>query len=231
MSVYALADLHGNGTIYNKIKNFLKPNDTVYFLGDAIDRGPDGWTILKDMIKDPRFRCLMGNHEDMMLNALYNFDTDTSEEFDLWMYNGGFSTKTDAFDDSYKNMMEVCKAVKQFSLYALYTRPDGFQIYLSHSGWGLQASIEEAYYNKEKYLWDRKHFLTYDSSIPDNMAIVHGHTPIFYMDSVQDPNIYDKALYYNNNKKIDIDCGTIVTKESILLDLNTFDEHIFKEVD
>ena len=47
MSVYALADLHGNGTIYNKIKNFLKPNDTVYFLGDAIDRGPDGWTILK----------------------------------------------------------------------------------------------------------------------------------------------------------------------------------------
>lgn len=40
MAVYALSDLHGYLDLYKQIKEFLKPEDKVYFLGDAGDRGP-----------------------------------------------------------------------------------------------------------------------------------------------------------------------------------------------
>ena len=39
MAVYACSDLHGTMFLYKQIKNFLEPNDIVYFLGDAGDRG------------------------------------------------------------------------------------------------------------------------------------------------------------------------------------------------
>ena len=44
MANYVCSDLHGYLELYKKIKNFIKPEDTVFFLGDAGDRlnGVDG---------------------------------------------------------------------------------------------------------------------------------------------------------------------------------------------
>ena len=43
MATFALSDIHGHYEIYEKVKAMLKPEDIVYFLGDAGDRGPDSW--------------------------------------------------------------------------------------------------------------------------------------------------------------------------------------------
>ena len=69
MSVYALGDLHGHYEIYEKVKAMLKPEDTVYFLGDAGDRGPDSWKCIKAIYDDPQFIYIKGNHEDMLVKA------------------------------------------------------------------------------------------------------------------------------------------------------------------
>ena len=61
MSVYALSDLHGNEILFNKILNFLTPNDKVYFLGDAADRGKVGFGLIKQIYEDPRFIYVKGN--------------------------------------------------------------------------------------------------------------------------------------------------------------------------
>ena len=44
MANYVCSDLHGYLELYKKIKSFIKPEDTVFFLGDAGDRlnGVDG---------------------------------------------------------------------------------------------------------------------------------------------------------------------------------------------
>ena len=39
MANYVCSDLHGYLELYKKIKNFIKPEDTIFFLGDAGDRG------------------------------------------------------------------------------------------------------------------------------------------------------------------------------------------------
>ena len=35
----ACSDLHGNGELWDKIKDFLQPGDILFMLGDAGDRG------------------------------------------------------------------------------------------------------------------------------------------------------------------------------------------------
>ena len=68
MSVYACGDLHGRLDIYRKIKEFLKPEDRVIFLGDANDRGPAPWALVKEILTDPQFIYLRGNHEEMLFD-------------------------------------------------------------------------------------------------------------------------------------------------------------------
>ena len=41
----------------------LRPDDTLYILGDVIDRGPDGVKILQDMMARPNVVPILGNHE------------------------------------------------------------------------------------------------------------------------------------------------------------------------
>ena len=84
MSNYVMSDVHGQYKSYMKMlkKIDLKAEDTLYVLGDAIDRGPDGIKILNDIMKRPNVELILGNHELLMLDALKNFDEIKSKE--LW---------------------------------------------------------------------------------------------------------------------------------------------------
>ena len=72
---YAISDIHG---CYDKYISMLEKigfndGDTLYFLGDAVDRGPDGVKILLDMMARKNVVPLLGNHEDtfyVMINSL-----------------------------------------------------------------------------------------------------------------------------------------------------------------
>ena len=70
MSVFACSDLHGMLHFYKTIKEFLKPEDVVFFLGDAGDRGPHPWETIKAILTDPQFIYIKGNHEDMLIDAM-----------------------------------------------------------------------------------------------------------------------------------------------------------------
>ena len=73
MATYACSDLHGMMPLYKQIKNFLSPNDKVYYLGDAGDRGPNSWELIKTILADDQFVYIKGNHEDMLVKAMYDY--------------------------------------------------------------------------------------------------------------------------------------------------------------
>lgn len=100
---YAVSDIHG---CYDKYRELLRvirfcPRDTLYVLGDVIDRGPHGFKILLDMAKRPNVVGLMGNHEAMAIRALPGIIRNVrqirktalieeeTEALDLWFLNGG----------------------------------------------------------------------------------------------------------------------------------------------
>lgn len=71
MATYAVSDIHGRKDLWLKAnKEVFSPNDTIYFLGDAADRGPDGWEMIKTLLDDERVIYLIGNHEDMLIKAI-----------------------------------------------------------------------------------------------------------------------------------------------------------------
>ena len=72
MAVYACTDFHGYYGLLIEIMAYLKPGDEVYFLGDANDRGPHGWRLMKDIYNQPQFHYLKGNHEDMFVDVAYS---------------------------------------------------------------------------------------------------------------------------------------------------------------
>ena len=70
--VYAVSDIHGCYDKYIDLLNKINfsPDDTLYVLGDVIDRGPDGFKIMLDMAQRPNVVNLLGNHEAMAMDAL-----------------------------------------------------------------------------------------------------------------------------------------------------------------
>lgn len=245
MSVWACSDLHGNYTLFNAIQKFLGKTDRLYIIGDVFDRGPDGWLIYKEIKKDKRIILLKGNHEAMAAGALKGrFGDDSThgltEDWSLWAnYNGGYPTfqamREDIYNSNGKLTYEsIINELNALPLTAEYLNNSGIKFTLVHSG---KLSSDEY-----ECLWDRTHFFQEQWLGKENEVIVHGHSPIPYMFAIwKKPcwhsNIYNEwmntyeggALIYCGEHKICLDMGTAVSKQCVILNLDTLDEHIFKE--
>lgn len=233
MSVYACSDLHGRMDLYKQIKAFLKPEDKVYFLGDAGDRGPDSWALIKEIYKDDQFIYMKGNHEDMLCNAIkeYSIHGYPGGDYHLLVSNGGGDTFDGWLAENESVRNSWYQALKKLPTYLTYTNAKGMKIYLSHAGFtpyfypdGVMAPPEE-----DDLIWSRDHFVD-RWYLEDNAIMVHGHTPVPYlMDRIcwSDEKVEPGAYWYSNNHKIDIDCGAVFTGHTVLLNLDTLDEEVF----
>ena len=229
MSTYAFSDIHGNMSLFKAIQDFLKDDDICYCLGDCADRGPDGWAIIKEVMRDPRIKYIKGNHEDFLVHAMSQFYSDgiTDYDFMLWMQNGGEPTYTAMLAD--QSAEQWVYPIKRLPIYEKYVNKDGIIIHLSHAGFNPKEGITEnitSYSNM--LLWDRDHIMSQRWNGEDKELVVHGHTPTEHLCRKLHIPFEDGAVWYLNNHKIDIDCGTIITNKTVLLDLDTLDETIFQ---
>src|SRR5215467_1778012 len=93
--LFAIGDIHGCARELEVLLAGLPlaRGDTVVFVGDYIDRGPDSRAVL-DQVLEMRARpdvmtiCLKGNHEDMCLDYLGR----GGHWGDAWSMNGGGAT-------------------------------------------------------------------------------------------------------------------------------------------
>lgn len=81
MSTIAIGDIHGESRaladLLAQIRPEMQPDDTLVFLGDYIDRGPDSRGCVEQIL---RFKSealcsvvtLLGNHEQWMLRSLHD---------------------------------------------------------------------------------------------------------------------------------------------------------------
>lgn len=245
---FAVSDLHGMIDLYRQIKNFLKPEDKVYYLGDMGDRGTDCWETVKAIMDDPQFECLMGNHEDMLLKVMKIYLRTPEEEKDqvqychdaaMLSYNGGMPTFKGWTKESAADRSKWYKRIKDLPLFLEYYSKSGKHIYMSHAGF-TPYSYEDIP-DRETLLWDRDHFMyewpRYEA--PEDVIILHGHTPIPYI--VDDIHRFSRGAYelpklpcaywYSGGHKCCIDNGAFYYLCTVLLDLDTFEEHKFYDKD
>lgn len=82
---FFVGDLHGcYDLLMDRLRalDFDPDVDRVFSVGDLVDRGPDSRRCL-ELIREPWFHAVLGNHEAMMADALNGGDPT------LWIMNGG----------------------------------------------------------------------------------------------------------------------------------------------
>lgn len=80
--IYCVSDIHGDFIRYQtmlKMINFSS-DDTLYVLGDVIDRGTESMRILFDMMSRDNVIPIAGNHEYMALQCLSWLNQEITEE-------------------------------------------------------------------------------------------------------------------------------------------------------
>ena len=75
MSVYAIGDIHGYSLVLKNLIEQVQPRleDTLVFLGDYVDKGPDVAGVLDYLCElEKKLHCffLRGNHDQLLLNAI-----------------------------------------------------------------------------------------------------------------------------------------------------------------
>lgn len=236
MPTYATTDLHGNYDLWKAIQNFLKPNDILIFLGDAIDRGDRGFEIFKELMEDSRVIYLRGNHEQMMYDALTSTGVDRIDAWRDWTHpdNGGRFT--------YKNLCELnlagdvskslINSINNLPFFYEYINSSGLKLYLCHAGasYEIIGKKQLAAADKDKLIWDRTHLSQpwTDNKDYASTIVVHGHTPIFNVKYFA-PDVENSfhPLLYANGHKINLDAGTPYTDTAFLLDLDTIQYYTF----
>lgn len=215
MARYVCSDFHGFYSLYEQIHKFIKPEDTVYYLGDATDRGPHGWKLLKAILDDPQWIYIYGNHDDLIV----------TENRTLHIWNGGAPTLQDMEKDSPEEVSRIRRRLAAAPYCAFLISDSGEHIFLSHSG--------DTIFDPEKLIWGREHFL---DPLPEGIDIViFGHTPVYYLSdyvlelTMTDHPVGGKSATFAvpGGYRIDVDCGTIFTGSCVLLDIDTFQQHPF----
>lgn len=227
--VYASSDWHGTGNLADKVFEFLKPDDTLYFLGDCCDRNPDGIKILNMIMNDSRVKMIKGNHDEMLREALpyiraeiMDINEYHGDKYGLWYMNGGRVTGEDLMlHYTPEQMTEFIKFLNNLPTELRYHSPLGHTVIMEHAGY-TPFSIPHRSHDP---LWDREHF--YDEwdngwgyekdSEVDKIYLVHGHTPIQYL----------KYMYgYNGEQPLTKE--DFIAKRQFLQDLVMDGEEIIK---
>lgn len=72
IAAFVVSDIHGEYELFIRLLEaiHLKETDTLYVLGDILDRGPHPIQIILKIMEMPNVVCLTGNHEFMALECL-----------------------------------------------------------------------------------------------------------------------------------------------------------------
>jgi serine/threonine protein phosphatase 1 len=200
---FAIGDIHGNLSHLERLIDEIKPalnpqRDTLVFLGDYIDRGPDSKGVVDFVLQVrkefPHVVCLKGNHEAMFLDWFLD-----GKDYDLYLYNGGGAT------------------IRSYSLEGEFTLPQGHldfftslllyyeteQYIFVHAG--LRRGIPLAKQDPNDLIWIRDEFIL--SPHDFGKVVVFGHTPL-------------QQVFITPNK-IGIDTGAVYGGKLTCLELPT----------
>ena len=195
--VWAVGDIHGSHTELMALMGKLKDagldceRDTVVFMGDYIDRGPDAKKVIEQLLDYHRryehWVFLYGNHEDIF----YDFIVTQGRRYgiSIWFANGGKTTwesygghfgKQDRPDGPVEmpKTPEFPKEHLDFlfkETHRLYEMDKDYVFV--HAGLVPGASIEESSHYPDTILWAREGFI--DSDWDWGKFVIFGHSAAY----------------------------------------------------
>lgn len=173
--LFIVGDIHGCldplKRMMDKI-DWRPEEDGLIFLGDYIDRGADSRGVVDYIIEvsnsSPLVQCLMGNHENILLDFLSTGDPR------LLLLNGGMTT-LESYQVEEKGEKEPLippEHVAFFENLYLYIELDDY--YVVHAGFRPGVEVEKQ--ATEDLIWIREPFIFSDYDF--GKKVIFGHTPL-----------------------------------------------------
>lgn len=222
---FVCSDIHG---CYDEFIDLLAKisftaSDTLYIVGDVLDRGPKPVELLLDIMNRPNIVLLMGNH-DFLASAVLKMLLQgalSKEEFALaqdWFADGGETTLKGFKRLPADRRMELIRFIDRFLLYK-EVHVGGRSYLLVHGGlepFAPEKPLEK--YTPVEMLFSRP---DYNKKYYDDKLTVTGHTPTLF-----EPGNTGTIIRRNNH--IAIDCGCVFGGKLAAYCLETQEEFYVK---
>lgn len=222
--VYAVSDIHGCYDKYVRLLDRLNlsETDSLYILGDIVDRGEGGVRILLDLAQRKNIFSCRGNHDHGALAFLRSvrfskdgYDTaGFMDAFRLWLSDGGNTTYQEFLSIDGTKQHEVLTYLNSMPLFEELTI-NGQSFFLAHTVPTKEKMLQMDHCS----LFD---FITgtpeYEQTYFNDKIIVSGHTPTGFIDSE-----YTGKIWKGNNH-IAIDCGAVFGNPLGCICLDTMEE-------
>ena len=213
---YVISDIHGCYAQFTELLDLIdfKDTDTLYVLGDIVDRGPHPIKVLSALMELPNAVCIVGNHELMALDGLRflytqitnetieSMDKETLGNLFNWIRNGGQTTIDEFQSLSPDKRQKVIDFIMDFSVYEELA-VNGQKYLLVHAGLGdydPEKNIED--YSLKNLVWDRN---DYNTRYFEDVTVITGHTPTQLIKGNRKP-----GSVYRHQNNIAIDCGCYI---------------------
>ncbi len=213
MSTYVMSDLHGNYKAYKDMLEKIEFSnaDTLFILGDILDRGPHPIKIILDVMNRPNVEVLAGNHCMMALEcmsflmrevtweSLAELNIEKIEKLVNWQQNGAGTTINEFRKCNTATRQAVFEFISELDVYDEIEIGEKTFI-LVHAGLGNFSPDKQMWeYELSELVWDRP---DYEKMYFPDKYIISGHTPTMAIKNNPRP-----GYIYQVNHNIAIDCG------------------------
>lgn len=208
-----IGDVHGHYDGLMQLLEAIAPEseDQVYFLGDLIDRGPRSAQVI-DFVRKNSYHCLLGNHEQLLLNAFPDGQV-YHPALQAWLYSGGNTTVS-----SYGEVEVLLEHLDWIRTLPTYL--DLGDIWLVHAGVHPRMPIADQTF--QEFCWIREEFHSSPKPyFPDKLIII-GHTITFTF-----PNVAPGELVQGNGW-LDIDTGAYHPKSGWLTAVDMTNRKVYQ---
>jgi Calcineurin-like phosphoesterase len=254
---YIIGDIHGqlkrlhsllsDASLINNKHAWIGGTSTLWFIGDLVDRGPDGIEVIDLVMRlqteaaavGGQVSCLLGNHE-MLLLAAYRFgrrSTGLGSNFiSRWKQNGGnkkdIASLTRAHLDWIAELPPMALVADCLLLHA------DNSLYLKHgrSVGEVNASFKKLMRTSDALAWEDmledfarrgvfnhkpegENYARRFLTIFGGQQLIHGHTPISLMLNTP-PKKVTSPLIYSANQCVNVDGGLFLGGPGFLYQLS-----------
>ena len=206
---YVISDVHG---CYDKFTRLLETirfseSDTLYILGDLVDRGEGGIKLMLDVMKRKNVICLVGNHDWTMASLLGNRrriieqigKEQTLGLFELWFSDGGETTYKSFMALDAETQRTVLEYVSEMGFIKELT-VNGNRFFMAHTVPEYDPSVPLTDRPAEDFIYGEP---DYEIEYLPGTTIITGHTPTGLIDPAYHGRIW------KGNGHIAIDCGAV----------------------
>ena len=206
--IYVCSDIHGEYGVYlDFINSIFTDDDTLYVIGDVLDRGSNAIDLIQDIMQRSNVVMLKGNHEKILADTLEELCGASSENEIRTIIDESLAIDRIGQEETLLDFAKLNKSQQRDIIDFINGLPlyeeleiDGKTYLLVHGGLPDFSDIPVEWYEEDDLLFGPH---DYDETHYEDTIVIVGHVPTRFIHGA----IPDEILRRNDTIAIDCGCG------------------------